>query len=283
MDDIGRAGSFNKSFGKHGVIAEFTTSPAHRKPYTRKHKLHGDMGYMFTNPKLEYATVEISGKGCSQLSGRDVFEMVAEKALDSVTRFDVAIDFDVPTTPTAFVLAGISDRIKSKSFVQSPDGETVYIGSPKSDMMCRVYKYNEPHERAGLLRIELVARRNKAKLALRYWLEHGPIFAVAFMAKAFEFKHHLWQSGAWQKAVVDREPQRIRSVSKTQKWLLKQVKPALLKLAANDELEPAFLSSFLEGVPHVSVDYQQGDQTVRDTTRLPLDGEGEQPFDSLLH
>ena len=187
MNDLYRADAFNKQYARFGLYAETKSISASRKPYTRRHNLLAEMGVLYFNPKLDYCTAELTGRGCTKIMTDDIFEMVAEQALDTVSRFDVAIDFQTDVMPDEFVMAGISDRIKSRSMVQSATGQTAYIGSPTSDMMARVYKYEPPHERAGLLRIEFVARRKRAKIALKLWLEQGPIMAIAFMAKAFEF------------------------------------------------------------------------------------------------
>jgi len=283
LDDVGWAGSFNASFERYGVQAEYKATPANRRPYNRKFKLVGDMGHLFFNPKLDYGTVELTGRGCSMLSNKDEFEMVAEKAAHSVTRFDVAIDFDDETTPFDFVASGVSRRFRTRQFLQSDDGETVYIGSPNSDLHCRVYKYNEPHERAGLLRVEFVSHRDQAKQAIELWLNAGPIAAVAFMASPFDFKHRLWATGKWHGAIVDRKVSRVRASNKTRLWLIKQVRPALLKLAAKDELDGPFLSNLLKGIPYVSVTYEQGDQVVTDTRLRPLEEpDTDIPWDTLI-
>jgi DNA relaxase NicK len=211
--------------------------------------------------------------------------MIAEYAVDHVTRFDVAIDFVTDVTPLEFITAGISDRIQSRSLVESATGQTCYIGSPTSDMMARVYRYEPPHERAGKTRVEFVARRKRAKIALQLWLSEGPIAAVAFMAKAFEFKHELWQSGRWHGAVVDATVEHTRSEQKTIAWLLKQVKPALYRLSNEDSLDQAFWDEFLGVLPHVSVTYKKEHRTVRETVNLPVSGEGPDrtvPWDNVL-
>jgi len=282
MDDHHRQGSFNLGYERLGLKVSGKPTAARRKPYTLKYDIEGGMGALFFNPKLDYCTAELTGRGCTMTMKDDGFDMIAEAAEATVTRFDVAIDFDTKVNPIEFVDAGISSRIRTKSVITSDSGETVYIGSPKSDFFCRVYKYNPPHERAGLLRVELVARRKVAKIAIGLWLSDGPLACVAYLAKPFAFEHSIWANGSWQGYVVDAKVERVRSISKTRAWLIKQVKPALRRLALEGELDAGFMGTFLEGMPHVTVEYVFDDKHHKDTRTLPIKEGEEQPFKGML-
>jgi len=244
-----------------GVTVEIVPTGKSRRPYTDAYQLDGLSGVLMTNKKLKYATLEFTGQGCSQLHAMGELEKVIgfmDRNNQKPTRFDVAIDFVVKDRPKAFVDAGYSSRIKTYGYHKTSTGETVYLGSPKSDMMCRVYRYDEPHPRADKLRIELVARREKAEDALRIWREDGPNACVAFMAKRYKFDAAIWQDVELDVWSVETSTEALRSDGKTIIWLLGQVKAALLKLALADKLSPDFWHRFFDGIPNITVTYSKG-------------------------
>lgn len=245
-----------------GVGVELVPTGKSRRPYTEAYKLEGLSGSLFVNPKLQYSTLEFTGTGCSALHAMGAIDKVITymmKYKNKCSRFDVAVDFRVNDRPESFVDAGYSDRIKTFSLTKSSTGETVYLGSPKSDMMCRVYRYDGNHPRKDLLRVELVARRDKAQDALNIWYSDGPNAAVAFLAKRYKFDSPIWQDVELDVWKVETSTEGLRSDGKTIVWLLGQVKAALLKLALADKLSPAFWHEFFDGIPDISVTYSRGD------------------------
>lgn len=245
-----------------GVEFEFVPTGKSRRPYTDSYKSLGHSCVLMTNKSLEYATLEFTGQGCSQLIRDKVMNKVVNYMVQNgqkCTRFDVAVDFKVDDSPMQFVQAGYSDRIKSFGHNKTSTGETVYLGSPKSDRMVRVYKYNKPHPRAGLLRVELVGRRKVAQDALEIWYQDGPNAAVAYLAKSYKFEAKLWQDVELDLWTVETATEGLRSDGKTITWLLSQVKSALVKLALADKLSPVFWHEFFGGIPNISVTYTNDD------------------------
>lgn len=143
---------------------------------------------------------------------------------------DVVTDLD-PIT----VWGGVAN--KTYSVNQSKDGQTVYIGSPKSEKMMRIYKYNDPHPRSHLLRSEIVFRRGWAKklaLALSTLDAEGQ-----FVSDYWRTQNALWWSENISKYILDdRSPNVVsaperrgsdKSTSSTLAWLHAQVRPAIAR------------------------------------------------------
>lgn len=137
---------------------------------------------------------ELSGRGC------DTFDTPHERffALSylgpHLTRLDIAIDIECDVSPIEFADARTHNRFRSKWTIESDEGQSVYVGSPKSDRYAVVYRYEEPHPRSHLLRIEHRFRRELAKeTAAAYCDEHADEFGfVTSVGLSWGWEHEAW-------------------------------------------------------------------------------------------
>jgi hypothetical protein len=202
-----------------------------RKPYSAGDEWPGQHIRLYYHPRLPHALFEITGQGCEILNAKDALKVVLAFAQSRLTRLDIASDVSTDTRPSEFVAAGYSDRFKSHAHMVSSDGETFYVGGRSSDRFARVYRYNPPHERSHLLRIEYQLKRENARIASQVILDEGTPILSAQLANTFAWKHH----DSLTDVLDDRElaswrPERHQG--KTEFWLETQVRPAIIKTYA---------------------------------------------------
>jgi len=186
---------------------------------------------LFASPNLSHCCVEITGQGCERLITMGVLNSVLTCCADRITRIDVATDIETEIRPEAFVKKVDHERMRTSGHVVSDTGETCYVGSQKSDRYARVYRYNEPHPRAHLLRIEHVFRREYAKVVAQEITRADVESVAASAGKAFGWSHPVWDIAAISAvdlSVVKAEP----TMGGTVFWLIKSVAPAFKKLVA---------------------------------------------------
>lgn len=221
-----------------------------RAPYTDSWELPTAFIKLFASPKLTHCCVEISGQGCERLIAKGALHSVLACCHDRVTRIDIASDIETEVRPVTFVEKVDHERMRTSGHVVSDTGETCYVGSQKSDRYARVYRYNAPHPRAKLLRVEHVFRRDYAKAVARE-IQGSGIERVAYSAgKAIGWSHEVWQPSVNEAAdisVVKAEP----TMGGTVFWLIKSVAPAFRKLVEKGVItDPrTFLENyFLDGI-----------------------------------
>lgn len=212
---------------------EFWKVQKHHKPYSvafTHWNLEG-LVVMYSLKRGEML-VELQGRFCEKFPSWA--KRIAHAYTDDCTRLDVAVDVVTDTRPSE---TGFSLDNKTVSINFSQSGETVYIGSPKSEKMMRVYRYAEPHPRAGLLRSEVVFRRGWAK-KLAGALKHSTGMAQ-FVADYWRTQKASW----WTELVapvilaektVDVVSAPIRrgsdkTTASTLNWLSSQVRPAIAR------------------------------------------------------
>lgn len=180
--------------------------------------------------------VELPGTACQLLRDDEALETIMLEAADRLTRLDIAVDFPGGVDPLAFVGAGYNERFKSHAELVSESGITAYVGSMKSERFARVYKYNPPHPRAGVLRVETVLRADFAKQAARVLYEAGLLALVEKVGNTFG-----WLSPAWQPTHVTDGKLRASRIDRNQpgrvRWLHNIVIPALAKAAQEGLLD----------------------------------------------
>lgn len=187
---------------------------------------------LFASPSLTHFTVEISGRGCEILIENEMMNKLLTSVQSRVTRIDVACDIETNTTPTNFVSLVKHDRMRASGFMKSESGETFYVGSQKSERYARVYRYNHPHPRAHLLRIEHVFRRDYAKVVATSICESGIESVAAASGEAFGWQHTDWKPNDNSLAdisIVSPE----RNGGKTIFWLVNSVAPSFKRLCEN--------------------------------------------------
>lgn len=188
---------------------------------------------------------ELTGTGCAGLHDLDSAGLFISPIRDRVTRLDIATDIRTSTTPTEFTDSMFHQRFRSKSVITSDTGETVYVGSPKSGRFCRVYRYNPPHPRSVLLRVEFVFRGKLAKSTAVYLLQQtDKQTMVAALGNTFGFSHDDWKPSVEtdEKLIA---PTSSKDEQDTLMWLYKQVVPAMKRLIASGTLS---MTDFLEEV-----------------------------------
>lgn len=203
-----------------------------RAPYTDAWNL-GESGIvLFGSLTLNHCCVEISGAGCERLIKLKAMNEVLTAVHERVTRIDIACDVETKTTPENFVSVLSHGRMRANGFQTSSTGTTCYIGSKTSDRYARVYRYNKPHPRAHLLRIEHVFRRKHSKVVAKALLEHG-LEGVAFASgTAFGWQHKDWEIKEDENISIS-TVSGARDAGKTIFWLINSCAPAFKRLCAS--------------------------------------------------
>jgi len=161
------------------------------------------------------------------------------------TRIDIACDIETDVRPTEFVACLTHERMRASGYQKSSTGETCYVGSQKSDRYARVYRYNTPHPRANLLRVEHVFRRENAKSVAIRCVDSamGDIANAAGMA--FGWKHKVWDIAISDSIDISAVRERGRTGT-TVFWLVNQCAPAFKRLVQTGAIaDPqAFLQAY---------------------------------------
>lgn len=207
-----------------------------RAPYSLSWQRADGGMTIFCHPALPHALVEISGKGCEYLAADMEAGQFLEAVSGTLTRLDLACDMLTETRPHYFIQHREAGRFKAWSEVVSESGHTIYVGSKQSDRYARVYRYNDPHPRAHLLRSEFVLKAEQARLAAKAILTDGLDSYAAAIGNTFGWTHPDWkpavqtdaEAAAWR-------PERRQG--KTVRWVYSQVLPSLLRLHADGALD----------------------------------------------
>lgn len=203
-----------------------------RAPYTDAWTLPEAGVTLFAGISLNHCCVEISGSGCERLIQAGLLETVLAAVVGRVTRIDIASDIETTTTPAEFVAQKSHKRMRSGGSQHSASGDTEYVGSRTSERFARVYRYNPPHPRSHLLRIEHVFHKAYAKKVAQTILDSS-LGSVAFAAgEAFGWNHADWQPAnetPVSLSIVSVE----RNAGKTVFWLVNSVAPAFKRLCGD--------------------------------------------------
>lgn len=213
------------------VIADLHPCQAQR-PYRR--------GYLCPNTGLRInadvarreALIVFNGGACETVSkmGAEALQELMLAVIDSGTRLDIATDIATDLSVTAVSAAGWSKRIKSTSLIKSSMGETLYIGSRKSNGFARIYRYRAPHPRGEKLRVEHELKKQQARAVASIVAVHGVETAQRSIADKFDYQHPVLRevfSGAVRPIKTERTE---RTLARTEIWLMTQCAPAFQKL-----------------------------------------------------
>ncbi|MCK4958113.1 MAG: hypothetical protein KAT00_01910 [Planctomycetes bacterium] len=199
-----------------------------RPPYKAVFKL-GIGGQVLFSELVAHILIEIQGAGCRTLEDSGDFYAVATRAIAqamNITRFDLAVDFETDTDPEVFAKSR-GQRWKAFGTMESETGKTAYVGAPKSARRARVYRYATPHERAHLLRVEMVMKKPRAVGAVLAYLHNGPAEYAAMAGNAFGWHHPLWNFTSKDK-ITAWSPE--RGSASTLRWIRNAVIPSLSRL-----------------------------------------------------
>ena len=216
-----------------------------RAPYTDAWT-NGEGVTLFASPNLTHACIEISGQGCENLiSAGDELRNVLRGCKDRVTRIDIACDIETETTPLTFVKELSHERMRTNGHIVSGTGETCYVGSQKSERYARVYRYNAPHPRSHLLRVEHVFRKDYAKKVASQIVDASLASVATAAGLSFGWKHPDWQTKESEGADISVVHERGNTGS-TVFWLVHSVAPAFRRLCADGTItDPqAFIEQF---------------------------------------
>ncbi len=251
-----RVEHINKTLEDCGFSVTETDTGRKRKPYTHHYEFKSGKGGLYFNPAVRYGTVEFTGQDCLKLTQDGKFERLLGQIVDRVTRLDIAVDFETALRPSDFVAGGYSERIKTSSEIISATGETCYLGSRKGNRYCRIYRFEEPHPRSDFLRVELVARKDAAKLAAKILIDQGLNACIKYMANNVKFEHPLWTLQEWDSLNSATMPCMEKDAVKTYSWLVKQVRPALHRLNARGVLGREFWLNFVPDDAREEIAYE---------------------------
>lgn len=192
---------------------------------------------IFGSSHTETVLYELSGRGCVALRDQQKARTVLGGVVDRLTRIDFAIDIVGDSRPVDFANNRDHDRFRSVSFIRSETGETVYIGSPKSDRFLRVYRYNPPHPRSDRTRCEFVFKRKLARAAALDYLsfDSTPHF-VARLGNTYGLNHPGWEPGSSTSEKIH-SPAVERKNQDAVAWFYRQVAPAARRLMDSGDLD----------------------------------------------
>lgn len=208
-----------------------------RAPYDRSYSSDRNGFRIFAGIGVSHIAIEVSGLGCKRLRDTGLTDYVLNVVSDRVSRIDLALDIETDTMPTKFIESGYSGRIRSVGTVKSDSGETVYIGSQKSDRYCRVYRYFEPHPRANFLRIEYVFRRKEAKQVAKQLTSESISEVVRKANKTYKWEDEIMVNLKSVEGLTASVAHRTKA--KTLRWLITQVAPAFKLLVEEGVIENA--------------------------------------------
>lgn len=178
------------------------------------------------DPGLAHILVEITGTGCQELTKADLLLELLSNTKGRVTRVDVSADVKTEVSPFEFAKQRDGARFRAIGTFASESGETVYIGSHKSDRYAAVYRYAPPHPRSDNLRIEHRFKGKRAKETVEYILSHGLAETIAACGGVFGWCHPLWNPLVQSFAPLVTERLDKQSADAI-RWLLTQVFPAM--------------------------------------------------------
>jgi len=244
--NAGLVEKFGETLASRVFTGIWQTKTRARAPYTDAWVLEICGLSLFASPNLTHACVEISGKGCEILIDNGDMDALLSKCADRVTRIDVATDIDTDVFPSEFVKCVNHERMRAHGSQISETGQTEYVGSQKSDRYARVYRYNAPHPRAHLLRVEHVFRRGYAKSVAKACVENGVISVGASAGKAFGWSHRTWVLSEVESSDIS-ITRAEKGGGKTISWLVRSVAPAFRRLVADGTIRDpqAFFEEYL--------------------------------------
>lgn len=193
---------------------------------------------------------EFTGQGCSWLTDSGLMDGVLLEYGERTTRIDICTDILTDALPVEFAQLREERKTKSFSVVQSPTGETCYIGSRSSARHCKVYRYFAPHPRAALLRIEHTLRKEDAQIAVAYLLAGNSVDRLALSLNAkYGWLHEAYNPT--DSAVVPLSAYRAaRDKPSTVRWIYSQVIPAIETLHKQGLIDIDSVIAELEGIKH---------------------------------
>lgn len=204
-----------------------------RAPYSYARRSDDATRTLYVHPLASHFTFEASGTHCQRIA--HLIPRVMGEMLGMFSRVDLAVDIQTDVTPVEFDKAVDAPLIKTRSKLESSTGQTVYIGSRSSERFARVYRYNPPHPRSKLLRVEFQHKGDYAN-ALAAEIAAGVTLdsLAAGAGEHFGMKHGCWIGRAIP------VPLRVQSHAQsgnTIQWLTATIAPLLRRLDREGKLD----------------------------------------------
>jgi hypothetical protein len=193
---------------------------------------------LWAGGKIPHFTAEHSGKGMAYLRENLIETEYLSKVCPLLSRIDVAVDIETDQTPDEFVSQRIGGKQSNEARFSGQSGLTRYIGSPHSERYMRVYRYNAPHPRSHLLRVETVFRRAYAKSVGTSILAHGLENVASQALTDFGFDGAVDFKESVEPLKLTPYPAE-RNGGKTLRWLITQVAPAFKSLVRDGTIPDA--------------------------------------------
>jgi len=186
---------------------------------------HISVSWGSVNP---HVFVELDGQSCALLREAGILSSIIERTRESATRVDCSVDFETDLRPKEFAEYVGNERIFARGYMVSESGETAYIGARQSSRFARVYRFNPPHPRAGLLRVEAEYKGSAAKALLDVAKSSEVVALVTAAHEYFSWTHPLWVNSV-PMALKVKLPVRDKAGTGNVRWLIRVAFPALLK------------------------------------------------------
>lgn len=172
--------------------------------------------------------IELTGIACEALRTAGVFHLLLPVIAKRVSRIDLSGDTETELQPEHVIGSFYRDNDMTYSLINTDDGQTVYIGSRKSEKFLRVYRYREPHPRAALLRVEFELKGDRAKQTADEIMSNGIVQTFQKYANGYKWDtdalfDETWTEGKLKARKYDRDK------GGALLWILEQVKPALVR------------------------------------------------------
>lgn len=190
----------------------------------------------YSSSSLSNVLVEVSGVGCKTIQARQVLPRILAMVQTRLSRIDLAVDIETKTAP--YVFAAKRDVAKHRTITdwRSDSGDTFYVGSMKSDRYCRVYRFNPPHPRSAMLRVEHVFRRAAAKSFGAALLASDYAAAAAAAGRIYGWSHPDWQTENVTELQLSSGQVR-KTERNTVNWLYGPVTQSIVKNVRNNQLD----------------------------------------------
>lgn len=191
--------------------------------------------------------VEHTGQGCDQLRKAGKLDALIRCLDYKYTRIDVAMDIETDARPIDFCEKRSKRTERAFGIQKSDSGETVYVGSKKSDRTCKVYRYEPPHPRSHLLRIEYTYRGRQASEIQAVYMSGRSVEDIALMSGVrYGWTHPAYEAHGVTGKIAAWRPD--RKSGKTLRWMYAQCAPALVKLIEAGEISLDEFVNYVKGL-----------------------------------
>ena len=172
--------------------------------------------------------VEFAGKACNTFDATDQLDGFIRTSSERTSRIDFAVDIETEIDPRDFCASTNSKAFKSSGEKRTPSGRTSYVGGRSSERMARIYRYEPPHPRSHLLRVEAEYKGDASKVAAEHYLKEGLLQACLDAHSPFQWTHPSWTPGDRVARKIEYKKYRPENAA-TVHWLYGDVITALSK------------------------------------------------------